>query len=50
MNWNDGRIVRIEIKDGKATVTDIPKDVTVLILNHDKAFGSKVLKSKEGDA
>ena len=36
MNWNDGRIVRIEIRDGKATVTDVPKDVTVVILNFDK--------------
>lgn len=36
MNWNDGRIVRIEIKDGKATVTDVPDNVTVLIINHDK--------------
>lgn len=43
MNWNDGRIVRIEIKDGKATVTDVPDDVTVLIINHDREEADRSL-------
>jgi len=35
MKWNE-RIVRVEIRNGKGKVTECPKDVTVLIVNHDK--------------
>jgi hypothetical protein len=35
MKWNE-RIVRVEIRNGEGKVTDCPKDVTVLIVNHDK--------------
>ena len=35
MKWNK-RIVLIEIRDGEAKVLECPKDVTILITNHDK--------------
>jgi hypothetical protein len=35
MKWNE-RIVRVEIRNGEGKVTECPKDVTVLIVNHDK--------------